>query len=101
MKKTDKKLEKQICQALTNACEAAKVEVQGFQWLTHRVNYNQFPDSLSVICFFDTKANLKQAREHNKDQFMVALIKNELEHIDIRFKDIKRHVFFDTEKADL
>jgi len=84
---------------LTNACEAAKVEVQGFQWLTHRVNYNQFPDSLSVICFFDTKANLKQAREHNKDQLMVALIKSELEHINIRFKDIKGHVFFDTEKV--
>jgi len=100
MKKTDKKLEKKICQALTNACEAAKVEVQGFQWLTHLVNYNQFPDSLSVICFFDTKANLKQAREHNKDQFMTALIKSELEQINIRFKDIKRHVSFDTEKAD-
>jgi len=101
MKKTDKKLEKQICQALTNACEAAKLEVLGFQWLTHRVNYNQFPDSLAVICFFDTKANLKQAREHNKDQFMIALIKSELEHINIRFKDIKRHVSFDTEKTGL
>jgi len=100
MKKTDKKLEKQICQALTNACEAAKLEVQGFQWLTHRVNYNQFPDSLSVICFFDTKANLKQACQHNKDQFMIALIKSELEQINIRFKDIKRHVSFDTEKVD-
>ena len=100
MKKTDKKVEKKICQALTKACETAKSEVQGFQWLTHRVNYNQFPDSLSVLCFFDTKANLKQAYQDNKDQFIIGVIKSELEQINIRFKDIKRHVSFDIEKAD-
>jgi len=43
MKKTDK----QICKALTKACEIAKAEVLGFQWFTHLVNYNQFPESLS------------------------------------------------------
>jgi len=98
MKKTDKKREQQICQALTRACEMAKVEVQGFEWLTHLVNYKQFPNSLSVICIFETKADLKQACQDHKDQLMVALIKAELEQINIRFKDIKRHVFFDTKK---
>jgi len=99
MKKTDKKLEQQICQALTRACETAKAEVQGFQWLTHLVNYNQFPNSLSIICFFSTKDDLKQAYQDDKDQFIISLIKSELEQINIRLKDIKRHVSFDVEKV--
>lgn len=100
MKKTDKKKDKQICQALTKACEMAKDEVPGFQWLTHLVNYNQFPESLSIICFFDTKTELEQARKQKKDQFIVGLIKSELEQINIRFKDINRHVSFDSGKSE-
>ncbi len=99
MKKTDKKIDKQICQALTKACEMAKDEVPEFQWLTHLVNYNQFPDSLSVSCVFDTELGLEQARQQKKDQLIVDLIKSELEQINIRFKDIKRHVSFDTEET--
>ena len=99
MKKTDKKIDNQICQALTKACETAKQEVQGFQWLTHLANYNQFPGSLSIICIFDTKVELDQARQQMKDQLIVGLIKSELELINIRFKDISRHVLFDTEEA--
>jgi len=100
MKKTDKKIDKQICQALTKACEMAKDEVPGFQWLTHLVNYNQFPESLSVICVFDTKAELEQARQLKKDQLIVGFIKSELEQINIRFKEINRHISFDTEKSE-
>mgnify|MGYP000013955694 CR=1 FL=1 len=99
MKKADKKIDNQICKSLTIACETAKEEVPGFQWLTHLVNYNKFPDSLSVICVFDTKVGLEQARKQKKDQFIVGLIKRELEQINIRFKDINRHVSFDTEKV--
>ncbi len=99
MKKTDKKIDKQICLALTKACETAKHEVQGFQWLTHFVDYNQFPSSLSVVCIFDTKAGLEQARQLMKDQLIVSLIRSELEKINIRFKDINHHVSFDTEEA--
>ncbi|NOQ34665.1 MAG: Fis family transcriptional regulator [Methylococcaceae bacterium] len=100
MKKTDKKIDKQICQALTKACEMAKDQVTEFQWLTHLVNYNQFPESLSVICIFDSRAGLKQAQQQGNDQFIVGLIKRELEQINIRFKDIKQHVSFDIEEVD-
>jgi len=97
MKKTDKKIDNQICKSLTIVCEIAKEEVQGFQWLTHLVNYNQFPESLSIICVFDTKTELEQAHQQKKDQLIIGLIKSELEQINIRFKDIKRHVSFDSE----
>ncbi len=99
MKKTDKKRDKQICLALTKACEVAKQQVQGFQWLTHLVNYAQFPGSLSIVCIFDTKEELAEARQQMKDQLIIALIKTELECISINFKEINRHVSFDTEEA--
>ncbi len=100
MTKTDKKLDKQICQVLTNACEMAKDHVPGFQWLTHRVNFKQFPDSLTVICVFQTQTELEQASRQEQDQIITRLIKTELGKIDIRFKDIKRHVLFVSEEKD-
>jgi len=99
MKKTDKKLDNQICKALTNVCEAAKDQVAGFQWLTHLVNYNQFPESLSIICIFDTKTELEQAKKQKNDLVIVNSIKSELGLIKISFKDINHHISFDTEEA--
>ena len=95
----DNKRDKQICSALTKACEIAKQQVPGFQWLTHLVNYAQFPDSLSIVCIFDTREELAQARQQMQDQLIIALIKTELERISINFKEINRHVSFDTEEA--
>ena len=99
MNKRDKKTDKQICQALTRACETAKVEVQGFQWLTHFVNYQRFPQSLSIVCIFDTHATLEQAHQAMKDQVIISLIKGELEQINITLKALNRHISFDTEEA--
>ena len=73
--------------------------MQGFQWLTHIVNCNQFPSSLSVVCKFNTEVKLEQARKQMKAQVIVSLIKSELKQINIRFKDKSRHVSFDTEEA--
>ncbi len=97
MKKTDKKLENKICKALTKACEMAKDQVPGFQWLTHVVNYNQFPESLSIICVFKNTVELELARQQSKDQLIASLIQSELEQINIRFKDIERQIYFETE----
>jgi predicted RNA-binding protein with PIN domain len=60
MRKTDKKIDNQIRQVLTQVCEIALNEYSGFQWLTHTVNYSDFPQSLQVICVFDTHYNLNR-----------------------------------------
>ncbi len=70
MTKTDIKLDKRICQALTLACEAAKIQLPGFQWLNHHINYRQFPESLKIICVFDSHETLQQARQHNKQKLL-------------------------------
>lgn len=53
MRKTDKKLERDIIRALTDVCEAAKTTHSGFEWLTHTVDYTKFPESLRVTLVFN------------------------------------------------
>lgn len=54
MRKTDKKIDQQIIRALTAVCEKAKDNVKGFEWLTHEVDYQRFPESLQVTLAFAT-----------------------------------------------
>lgn len=57
MTKTEKKLDATIIRQLTLACEEAKPLTQGFEWLTHEVNFKKFPQSLSITCMFDSWEN--------------------------------------------
>ena len=99
MKKTDKKYEKAIREALTEACDIALDEVAGFQWLTHEVNYSRFPDSLAVVCIFDTNSELASALLAKQDDFLRSLIREKLSAAGISIKDTARQVSFDTEEA--
>lgn len=99
MKKTDKKIEKNLVAALTRVCDAALESVAGFQWLTHTVSYSRFPDSLSVICVFDTVEALDNASASDGIDTLYRLISTELKAIDIQIRDVKKHVRFDTEEA--
>ncbi len=94
-KKTHKKTEQAIIKALTNVCDIAQIESEGFKWLTHTVNYNNFPASLIVLCVYNTNLDLALA---NKDHIHT-LIKQHLDAIGIQLKDIQKHVRFDTEEA--
>jgi len=94
MRKTDKKLDNAIRQALTQACDIALEQVDGFMWLTHVADYQKFPASLSVICIFNTNEQLTHADRTS----LCAVIKNQLASIDIKIDDIKSHVKFDTEQ---
>ena len=54
MRKTDKHRERQIIDALNTVCERALDQsLPGFQWLTHHVDYQRFPGSLSVFCIVE------------------------------------------------
>ena len=99
MRKSDKKLDKNIVTALTNACENDLKGYAGFQWLTHIVSYASFPGSLSIICVFDTKESLVKATEDNKAAQLKASIESRLLSYDIKIKDIKKRIVFDTEEA--
>ena len=98
MRKTDKKIDNRIRQALTAVCEHALDRIAGFQWLTHHADYKLFPQSLRVICVFDTNASLAEAYSHGDDDKLRQLIRSQLESLDIRVADIERMVSFTSEE---
>ncbi|TPH13578.1 Fis family transcriptional regulator [Litorilituus lipolyticus] len=101
MRKSDKKIDKELCVVLTHVCEVALKKVKGFQWLTHLVNYSNFPQSLQVVCVFDSKEHLDSYLVSKQQQHLVSLIQSELNRLNIKLKPINKHVSYDTEEACL
>ncbi|NRD73145.1 Fis family transcriptional regulator [Shewanella sp. VB17] len=98
MKKTDKKIENSIRETLTLVCETAQNNVDGFEWLTHSVHYGNVEASMRITCIFDTNSALSNIKISKHDEYLYQLIKQALSSIDIHIKDIKHHVYFDTEE---
>ena len=98
MRKTDKKMENQLRRVLTEVCETALKKIDGFQWLTHIVEYSDFPSSLKVICIFDTNENVSYYVSKNAEGDLKSLIQKKLQEIGVSIKNIDRHVTFDTEE---
>lgn len=101
MRKSDKKMDNQLRQVLTDACENALEEIAGFQWLTHTVNYVNFPKSLRVVCVFDTEENLTLSLSHGGRQQLNKLIQAKLSQAGVQLKNIEQHVLYDSEQACL
>ncbi|MGR0280074.1 Fis family transcriptional regulator [Marinomonas dokdonensis] len=98
MRKTDKKLEQQLQKALTQVCELALEHYEGFEWLTHRVNYKAFPNSLKIICVFDTKEQVQVFQQQEGPKALNAVIKAKLLSIDIALPKIDKHIVYDSEE---
>ncbi len=94
MRKSDKKKEAAIIRALTQACEMAKDRGDGFEWLTHFVDYGRFPESLEIVCVYNTNEQLARADRGA----ICSLIKDSLASIDVHLRDARQQVSFDTEE---
>ncbi|WP_347900853.1 hypothetical protein [Pseudomonas purpurea] len=90
--------EKRLAATLTEACETAKVEIVGFSWLTHEVDYATFPSSLRVVWIFDTEANKDQALARGLGTRMVELTEVALNEADVHLGPVAAHVQFDSEE---
>jgi hypothetical protein len=99
MKKNDKKTEKMLIKALTDACHIATETVDGFDWLTHFVDYNRFPQSLEIICIFDTETSLSKALQEHQDSFLRSLIADKLHSIKVPVENTSKQITFDSEEA--
>ncbi len=98
MRKTDKKIDNQLRIELTDVCETALKEIEGFQWLTHLVDYSNFPKSLRVVCVFDTNDNLSSFMGAGAEEGLNALIEKKLLGMGIQFKQVGKHITYDTEE---
>ncbi|CEO40787.1 Fis family transcriptional regulator [Photobacterium kishitanii] len=99
MRKTDKKIDNAIRDALTLVCDHAQLSFEGFQWLTHCVNYDNFPNSLKIICIFNTDEQLANLRQGDYGRLLRQLIKQHLADINVVIKNVDKQVLFDSEQA--
>ncbi|MEG5265931.1 hypothetical protein TRP66_16670 [Pseudomonas sp. JDS28PS106] len=91
-------MERELARSLTTACELAKSEFPGFEWLTHRVDYDHFPQSLVVTWVFNKDVEMHQASS-SKDRARIAeLTQTALEDIGISISNIETHLEFDSEE---
>ena len=101
MNKTVKKLDHNVVKALTIVCEMAKQDIIGFEWLTHSANYANFPGSLMITCVLDKSQSLDLMLVSEQDVALRKHIQKQLLKAGILLKDVKYHVFFDTQQACL
>lgn len=94
MKKTHKKIENNLRIALTHACEHLKEITEHFCWLTHDVNYNAFPKSLTVSCYFTDKQALQSVTDSELNDVVRTTIKQQLAVIDIATFDQNKQIEF-------
>ena len=91
MRKTDKKLDNLIRQRLTEVCDFALQNCDGYQWITHNVNYSRFPESLIITCMFSDAASTKNAKQNGE---LLALIQEKLLYQPINIKLAQKQVVF-------
>lgn len=94
MRKNDKKIDNKLRLLLTEVCDFALQHCEGYQWITHEVNYNRFPDSLQITCRFDTQQNAKQAKQ---DNVLFELINEKLSSMSVNLKKPLKQIIFDAE----
>lgn len=101
LNKTTKKIDDNICKALTIVCESEKTNIDGFIWLTHRANYTNFPASLIVTCVFDIDAEVKALPDNKQGEKLMNSIQKQLLKVGVVAKNIRQNVHFDSEESCL
>ncbi|MBU1282110.1 MAG: hypothetical protein KJ884_13630 [Gammaproteobacteria bacterium] len=91
-------IEHELIRTLTGACETAKSEIVGFQWLTHEVDYAHFPQSLVVTWMFETEAHKARALASTDKARMLELTLAAFEQVGISVSSIAAHVAFAVEQ---
>lgn len=98
MRKSDKKLDNDIRKVLTGICDNELKAIDGFEWLTHVVNYDNFPASLKVVCVFDTNSQLNQFIASNESTRVSTMIAKALSRFGKKLPQLNKLVIFDSEQ---
>jgi hypothetical protein len=91
------RIERRLITTLTEACETAKSEINGFTWLTHTADLNALAETLKIIWVFETLADRKLAEVDAKARIF-ELTAIALDEAGIELKLTDRNVRFDSEQ---
>ncbi|TEW54634.1 Fis family transcriptional regulator [Psychromonas sp. RZ22] len=92
MRKTDKKIEKKLRDALTEVCEVTLKDIVGYEWITHKVNYQQFPASLHIECAFSSSQVVEQLKHSQEDLRLQNIIAEKLSSVGINLQNVNKQI---------
>ncbi|AUI88013.1 Fis family transcriptional regulator [Vibrio azureus] len=95
MRKSDKKVENLIIGVLTEVCEDTLKDYDGFLWVTHTVKFTSFPQSLKIICVFETdqyRANFFKGEGH---QHVSTVIQKAFNKVGVSLKSASKQISYD------
>jgi len=98
MRKTDKNTDNQIRLFLTDICEDFMKYSDGFLWLTHEVDYDNFPQSLRITFVFNSQAHLDGFLTSDGYPQLIVKLETQLSQMKIRFKRIQDQMAFTVEQ---
>lgn len=87
--KQQRQIDQEITRSLQAVCEQAEVTIAGFAWLTHLVDYSNFPYSLQVVCVFVDAEQQAFAKENGEQAQLAQLIRLSLSGIT---EELDRHI---------
>lgn len=94
MRKSDKKIDNKLRKALTEICDFALQHSDGYQWITHSVNFQQFPESLIITCIFSDQ----QSADHAEQQgTLFSMIQQKLQDASVDLKQSTKQIRFESE----
>ncbi|MCC4221930.1 Fis family transcriptional regulator [Vibrio campbellii] len=100
MRKSDKKIENQIREVLTDVCEDTLKSYEGFVWVTHTVNYSSFPQSLKIICVFETSQDRANFLTGEGQRHVATAIQKAFHKAGTQLKNVEMQISYDI-KSDV
>ena len=97
MRKSDKKIENQIRDVLTEVCEDTLKGYDGFLWVTHTVNFSSFPQSLKIVCVFDTNHDRANFLTGEGQQYVSTTIQKAFNKVGVQLKNVDKQISYDTQ----
>ncbi|MEZ9906333.1 Fis family transcriptional regulator [Vibrio breoganii] len=95
MRKTDKKIENRIRSVLTEVCEDTLKGYDGFLWVTHTVNYSSFPQSLRIVCVFDTNQDRANFLAGEGPLNVSTTIQKAFDQVGIQLKNVDKQISYE------
>lgn len=99
LSKTQKKIDNTICKVLTDVCEQALKDYDGFAWITHQADYANFPASLFITCVFEREEYLNAIATNGVLDSLRKTIHAKLLKTGIKLMQGNKQVGVDSEEA--
>ncbi|MFB9133987.1 Fis family transcriptional regulator [Vibrio olivae] len=98
MRKTDKKIENLIREVLTEVCEDTLKGYEGFLWVTHTVKFSSFPQSLEIVCVFETNQDRANFLAGEGRQHVSTTVQKAFNEVGVQLKNVSKKISYETQQ---